>query len=218
MATLTEAVERYVDRCVWTGDCLVNPNLSDGHYGDIAFGETRTTAHRAVFMAFGGEVASDEVVRHKCDNPPCVNPDHLEPGSPSLNSRDMYERNRRASVSSGARGESNASATLDAELVTYMRQRARAGATLRAIAQEVGASYASVGQAVRGRSWAHVAEPPVAQRRRWTKSNPRRISDETALRAQEMAAQGLSLQAIADELGVNRCTAYDLTQPDRVAS
>lgn len=36
----------------------------------------------------------NKVVRHKCDNPLCVNPDHLLPGTQAENVADMWERKR----------------------------------------------------------------------------------------------------------------------------
>ena len=51
-----------------------------------------TTKHRKVYYEATGELP--EVVRHKCDNPRCVNPEHLEGGTQKDNMADMYERNR----------------------------------------------------------------------------------------------------------------------------
>lgn len=39
---------------------------------------------------------SGVVVRHTCDNPRCINPDHLIPGTRADNNRDRAERNRSA--------------------------------------------------------------------------------------------------------------------------
>jgi hypothetical protein len=55
-------------------------------------------AHRASARAFhldGASIPSGHVVRHSCDNPSCVNPDHLSVGSYADNTRDMDDRGRR---------------------------------------------------------------------------------------------------------------------------
>ena len=41
-----------------------------------------------------GSGTTREVVRHKCDVPLCINPEHLEPGTPKQNTGDMMRRGR----------------------------------------------------------------------------------------------------------------------------
>lgn len=51
-------------------------------------------AHRVMYEHFVERIPEGMQLRHKCDNPPCVNPDHLIPGTAADNSRDMVERRR----------------------------------------------------------------------------------------------------------------------------
>lgn len=50
--------------------------------------------HRIIFAHFNGELEPGQLVMHKCDNPPCCNPDHLVDGSYSDNMKDMCEKER----------------------------------------------------------------------------------------------------------------------------
>lgn len=55
--------------------------------------------HRIAYCEHHGisiESIDGLVVRHKCDNPPCINPNHLELGTHSDNMRDRVERDRTA--------------------------------------------------------------------------------------------------------------------------
>lgn len=51
-----------------------------------------TTLHRKVYYEATGVLP--EVVRHTCDNPRCINPDHLIAGTQKDNVRDMFSRGR----------------------------------------------------------------------------------------------------------------------------
>lgn len=59
-------------------------------------GQQTVAAHRVMFDHYRQELGPGDVVRHRCDNPPCVNPAHLVVGSIADNNRDMFERGRSA--------------------------------------------------------------------------------------------------------------------------
>lgn len=55
--------------------------------------ENHILAHRASWMLFRGPIGGD-LVLHKCDNPKCVNPDHLFLGNYKDNTADMILKGR----------------------------------------------------------------------------------------------------------------------------
>jgi len=57
-------------------------------------GNSNGKVHRIVYELSTGEDIQGKVVRHKCDNPLCVNPKHLELGSHADNMRDRDSRGR----------------------------------------------------------------------------------------------------------------------------
>lgn len=62
-------------------------NFKSASYGNIP-------AHRMAYWLSYGEYPDRLLVRHKCDNPVCCNPYHLELGTHAENAQDKVERGR----------------------------------------------------------------------------------------------------------------------------
>ena len=62
-------------------------------YGYFWLDGERRRAHRVSYMAFKGNPKEKNVL-HKCDNPPCVNPEHLWLGDQRDNGIDMVKKGR----------------------------------------------------------------------------------------------------------------------------
>ncbi|WP_344228474.1 HNH endonuclease [Microbacterium binotii] len=109
-------------------------------------------AHRVAFERSVRALLSGELVRHRCDNPPCVNPDHLEAGSHADNAADKMRRGRFTKLT----GRSNGNARLDPSKVSEIRKLATAGLSRQAIADRFAISKATVSQIVTRRTWKEV--------------------------------------------------------------
>lgn len=88
-----------------------------GH-GQFAISKkNRVYAHRYSWEFHYGPIPCGMVVRHRCDNPPCVNPDHLVLGTQLENIQDAVSRSRTR------RGERSGVAKLTDQAVAEIRRR-----------------------------------------------------------------------------------------------
>jgi hypothetical protein len=66
-------------------------------YGDFYVNGKTIRAHRYSYQVFVGPLKKGMFICHKCDNPPCVNPDHLFQGTHTENVRDSLKKGRHRS-------------------------------------------------------------------------------------------------------------------------
>lgn len=92
-------------------------------------GEKRIRAHRYAYEKLVGKIPSGLVLMHSCDNPACVNPEHLKPATRTENNRDAVKKRRHAF------GEKNGHAKLTSYQVAAIKSDPR---KQRVIAKEYG--------------------------------------------------------------------------------
>ena len=92
--------DRFWSKTEAQGDCLVFKSYYDkdgyGRYRmDGGRSAPKMKAHRAAWIFTHGEIPDGMFVLHKCDNPPCVKPEHLFLGTHKENMKDMTRKGRR---------------------------------------------------------------------------------------------------------------------------
>ncbi len=132
----------------WIWTAYVN---CDG-YGRIAREGSRMgmeLAHRVSWGLHRGSIPNGLQVLHRCDNPPCVNPDHLFLGDVSANMKDAVKKGRKIMP----RGEKNYNATLTESQALEIKY---SKVTNRKLAEKYGVTYGMIGHIKNGRAWKHL--------------------------------------------------------------
>lgn len=136
-------------------------------------------AHRVAWLLSRFVLPEGMLVLHRCDNPPCVNPDHLFMGTHADNSRDMVAKGRRFNPMRSAESRRKAArfgddhwARRHPELVVRGERRsdftesdirairddyAAGGLSTRKLGAKYGISGAHAYSIVSRRAWRHVA-------------------------------------------------------------
>lgn len=154
-----ERVDKSGDCWEWTG------SRTKFGYGQtkqgLRFGVQSALAHRISWVIANGPVPGGACVLHRCDNPPCVRPEHLFLGSRADNSADMISKGRGRfndgrTANSFTQGTRNARAKLTEAQVVEIRKRAVAGEHYIALAVEFGISESRANAIVIGNGWRHI--------------------------------------------------------------
>lgn len=121
------------------------------------------TAHRLSYLIWKGEIPEGFEVCHKCDNPCCINPDHLFLGTRQDNVDDRERKGRNIVFT----GEENARSKLTKKIVKDARwERAYRGTSFQALADRYGVSKKTMQNAIKGVTWkcvSYMPEPPAEE-------------------------------------------------------
>lgn len=123
-------------------------------YGRVMTGSRKTGryyryAHRIVWESIHGPLEKGQCVLHRCDNPRCVNLDHLFVGTQADNMRDMASKGR----GGAPRGGRHRSAKLTEEQAKYVLA---SSAKSSALAKELGTTYQTIYALRTGITWRHL--------------------------------------------------------------
>jgi len=153
--------ERYANKIEFgaPSGCWLWAGWNNGRgYGRIEVKGKYRKAHREAYEAIHGEgSANGWQVRHKCDTPECVNPDHLEIGTNADNVRDRQKRGR--GFVPRFKGERCWNAKLTAEDImairkNYVFRHPEFGGA--ALARRFGVDQTLVSAIVRKKAWRHI--------------------------------------------------------------
>lgn len=103
--------------------------------------------HRLAYTEAYGPIPHGLEVRHKCDNPRCINPEHLEVGTHQDNANDMVERKRQA------RREGHGRAVLSSAQVDEIIALRKSGMILREIAARYGVHLSTISLICKHKRW-----------------------------------------------------------------
>jgi hypothetical protein len=111
--------------------------------------------HRLMFwIAYG---YFPEAVCHRCDNPPCLNPEHLFGGTLNDNTQDMIRKGRAKHGSNPPKGQRAGTAKLTDELALKIYNEYKAGGTsYPKLGKKYGVSFSAVHKIINGSTFSHV--------------------------------------------------------------
>jgi hypothetical protein len=148
-----------------TDGCWLWKASKRGLYGAFCYWsdhkKIQDRAHRFSYRLHWGEIPAGLFVLHRCDNPACVNPNHLFLGNPQTNVDDMMQKERH--VPGGTHcgenghwkhGSDQWCSKLDADKVREIRRRRAAGqGSNRELGLLFGVSPSTISQIVNLRAW-----------------------------------------------------------------
>lgn len=137
---------------VWTGQII------RAGYGCFNFAKRKFFAHRASWEIHNGPIPKGQWVLHRCDNPPCCNPDHLFLGTRSDNAKDCVTKGRMPwnRVRVPQPGVGNPMAKLSEQQVREIKASTR---PQKHLAAEYGVSPQLIHKIRDGRLWSHIPIP-----------------------------------------------------------
>lgn len=118
----------------------------------LSVGLRNEGAHRAMYVLVFGELPEGLIVMHKCDNPACVNPDHLKAGTNAENAKDAAIKGR----TFRSIGSKSGKAKLTEGLALQAMRLVAAGSAFKEVAARFGVSHFCLRRVKDGSRWPHL--------------------------------------------------------------
>ena len=116
-------------------------------YGRFKLDGKVVYSHRVSWEMYNGTIPESMAVLHHCNNPGCVNPDHLFLGTHADNVADRVAKGRSAT------GSENGRAKLDEEKVAAIREMLANGDTKTSVADKFGVDRKAIYDIGIGKTW-----------------------------------------------------------------
>lgn len=116
----------------------------------------RELIHRLFYRQYIGEIPQGLCVLHRCDNPRCINPDHLFVGTHKDNTMDSARKGRHKAPL--LRGEEHGGSKLTEEAARSIVRLSRQGVYQRDMARMFGVSPSTISMIVIGKTWKHIRD------------------------------------------------------------
>ena len=145
----------------WIGSCGEVRGGNKKGYGRMSFKRAdgvfrQANAHRLVWVLAGGSIEGGQIIMHKCDNPCCVNYQHLEIGTDAQNRRDAIRRGK------AAIHEKMPRAKLNWTDVGEIRERyAKGGVSMKALSEDYGVTTMAIFDVVHKNTWNESRGPKI---------------------------------------------------------
>jgi hypothetical protein len=180
--------ERFMKKVVKTETCWIwgGSRNFDG-YGHLSINGKQTSSHRFSYEWCVGPIPVGMYVCHKCDCPPCVNPDHLFLGTARDNARDKVSKGR---MFSGFRTHEERAETMRLTWLRYSKEKRKEIAAKIAAAKTgvpLGSEHLASIRAARAKprsaeyrrklGLAHIGKPGVNKGKTFSEETKRRISE-----------------------------------------
>lgn len=135
------------DTCwMWIG------SRNNNGYGKFKVGSHLISSHRFIFETINGPIPPGKIIRHSCDNPICVNPDHLLVGTCQDNINDKCARGRVSRLN----GEQNPNAKLLKSDIPMIRKLYKDGLSQKEIGILFGVVKQSISHIMSQKTWHHI--------------------------------------------------------------